>query len=581
MTSELIGKSGALRAVKRAVSAVLFFAAGGLLFAQNSGFFFGGGGGYALSAFASEDYSWGEWENKFQQSFAGFLFFGWTMGSAELGAHIGIYPKTYYIGTDANNLTSATFTHIPMLVKFGYSGGNNSLAIKPSIFGGMAMDFRQATPELPSSINPNIILNPARAASLDWRIAGGVGIDLSYAFPGDHIALFIGGSYNLLVPLFVAAGDRRLYHYPQFHAGIIIHPFGGVGGGSRARSSGGSRGGGSYGGSARPTFVQSGGGGSYGGSYSSSSYGSGARQGGQNFGDAPPSTDSELLANLRMAEEERRAELRRESDALLAIARDDGRRPAKDDKIKKEMEEHLAQISALKNEVRTQQTELSSVGFLEEADEETLDNLQRATRKVKTIRLGADDATQGSRVDTVYFFPDVSSPMMMYSLPIVDEVGRILQESSDYIVAIRGYSAPAGTMNSQMMISESRARYCAEYLNKNYGISYDRMTIEWYGAQKKSEVMETYKDRGFNRAVELVTRSKSGAHVPPELSNATRYGSPVNVLADDYMIMPGYDAFVDPSIIPSNVPPDYGPPGTGAIKSDPPQPVETGKKKKR
>ena len=116
----------------------------------------------------------------------------------------------------------------------------------------------------------------------------------------------------------------------------------------------------------------------------------------------------------------------------------------------------------------------------------------------------------GGRLDTVYFPPNTARPTVVFSLPVLDEVGEKMRGDPNLVVSIRGYAAPAGTADGQRIVSETRARYCADYLNKKYGVDYERMTIEWFGATKRPEKMGAYNESGLYRAVELVTMPKDG-----------------------------------------------------------------------
>ena len=52
------------------------------------------------------------------------------------------------------------------------------------------------------------------------------------------------------------------------------------------------------------------------------------------------------------------------------------------------------------------------------------------------------------------------------------------------------------------MVSESRARFCQNYLAQNYHITADRFTYESYGSEKEPENVTT--DWGSYRCTELI-----------------------------------------------------------------------------
>jgi outer membrane protein OmpA-like peptidoglycan-associated protein len=164
------------------------------------------------------------------------------------------------------------------------------------------------------------------------------------------------------------------------------------------------------------------------------------------------------------------------------------------------LKEQRAEIARLKAEVEQQKKELAV--------------LKSSTKEVEEVHLRGGAAENplmnGGRLDTVYFPPNTSRPTVVFSLPVLDEVGDKMRSDNSLVVSIRGYAAPAGTADGQRIVSETRARYCADYLNKKYGVDYERMTIEWYGATKKPEKTGVYNENGLYRAVELVTRTKDG-----------------------------------------------------------------------
>jgi outer membrane protein OmpA-like peptidoglycan-associated protein len=125
-----------------------------------------------------------------------------------------------------------------------------------------------------------------------------------------------------------------------------------------------------------------------------------------------------------------------------------------------------------------------------------------------TAKATATATTESIPSGTVYYSPNETKLPIVYSIPTLDAVGKKLQESGGMIVIVRGYAAAAGTTSGQNMVSEQRAKYCADYLNQKWDIPYDRMEVEWYGATQRPELSEEYKDETFNRAVDLVLVQK-------------------------------------------------------------------------
>ncbi|MDR0551929.1 MAG: OmpA family protein [Spirochaetaceae bacterium] len=202
---------------------------------------------------------------------------------------------------------------------------------------------------------------------------------------------------------------------------------------------------------------------------------------------------------------------------------------AQQEALKKAMEDQRAEIAALKKALEDQKNELANTNAQNEGDKTTLRELQKSTGGVRSSNGELSYETlPGARLDTVYFFPDMTQSVITYSLPVVDEVGRRLKENPNLTVTIRGYAAPAGSTEGQMVVSESRARYSANYLNKNYGVSLDRITIEWYGATKRPEQTGQYKDIGLYRAVELVTLPRSADISEPLVTQKLKTNSTVS-----------------------------------------------------
>jgi len=88
---------------------------------------------------------------------------------------------------------------------------------------------------------------------------------------------------------------------------------------------------------------------------------------------------------------------------------------------------------------------------------------------------------------------------------IIDRAGIALMDDPSLTITLRGYTAPFGTAEGRTELSLARAKVCAEYLKKQYGIPESRMKIEHYGAEKTPE----FKDASWEsyRCVELLLNS--------------------------------------------------------------------------
>ena len=115
------------------------------------------------------------------------------------------------------------------------------------------------------------------------------------------------------------------------------------------------------------------------------------------------------------------------------------------------------------------------------------------TRRGRTVRL----------LNAVYFEANTAVMLESYR-PILNEAGERLRANSRLRITLRGYTAPFGTAEGRAETSAARARYCAEYLTREYGIAASRITIESYGAERapdfRDATWESY------RCVELLIR---------------------------------------------------------------------------
>jgi flagellar motor protein MotB len=100
-----------------------------------------------------------------------------------------------------------------------------------------------------------------------------------------------------------------------------------------------------------------------------------------------------------------------------------------------------------------------------------------------------EETAQGRIVrllNAVYFEANNAEMIETYRT-ILDEAGLRLRAGHSLRITLRGYTAPFGTVEGRAEISAARARYCADYLSRHYGIAEHRMTIEYYGAQRSPE----------------------------------------------------------------------------------------------
>jgi outer membrane protein OmpA-like peptidoglycan-associated protein len=108
----------------------------------------------------------------------------------------------------------------------------------------------------------------------------------------------------------------------------------------------------------------------------------------------------------------------------------------------------------------------------------------------------------GVLLNTIYFNPD-STKLLTAVVPELDAIGYKMADNPGMKIAVRGYSAPAGSFLGQMKVSQARAKEAAEYLMTNFNISLDRIIIEWVGATEIPRSVMGYTNFTQYRAVEL------------------------------------------------------------------------------
>jgi hypothetical protein len=80
---------------------------------------------------------------------------------------------------------------------------------------------------------------------------------------------------------------------------------------------------------------------------------------------------------------------------------------------------------------------------------------------------------------TLYFPPERAVPVRPRPAEL-DAAGELLRSDPELRVTLRGYSAPHGTEAGRRSLSEARARFCENYLVREWGIPQERITVERY-----------------------------------------------------------------------------------------------------
>jgi outer membrane protein OmpA-like peptidoglycan-associated protein len=85
----------------------------------------------------------------------------------------------------------------------------------------------------------------------------------------------------------------------------------------------------------------------------------------------------------------------------------------------------------------------------------------------------------------------------------LDEVGKFLKGKPEAFVAVFGYTDDTGKAEYNVELSRKRAEAAANYLQKNYQLTSDRVVALWYGAENPIAGNDTAEGRAQNRRVEI------------------------------------------------------------------------------
>jgi outer membrane protein OmpA-like peptidoglycan-associated protein len=115
-----------------------------------------------------------------------------------------------------------------------------------------------------------------------------------------------------------------------------------------------------------------------------------------------------------------------------------------------------------------------------------------------------EESAEGRTVrllNAVYFEPD-SAVMIETYRPVLNAAGEGLQANPRLKISLRAYAAPRGTEAGQLAVSEIRAQFCKNYFMRYYGVTEERMDIEFYGASQAPELVDATLESW--RCVELI-----------------------------------------------------------------------------
>jgi OmpA-OmpF porin, OOP family len=90
------------------------------------------------------------------------------------------------------------------------------------------------------------------------------------------------------------------------------------------------------------------------------------------------------------------------------------------------------------------------------------------------------------------------------SKPLLDEIGKLLNNNKDLKLSIEGHTDNVGGKDANQKLSESRAASVKDYLVKNAGINAARLSTKGFGDTKPVADNGTDAGKAQNRRVELV-----------------------------------------------------------------------------
>ena|SRR6218665_2117036 len=99
-------------------------------------------------------------------------------------------------------------------------------------------------------------------------------------------------------------------------------------------------------------------------------------------------------------------------------------------------------------------------------------------------------------------FETGKSTLLKTSLPILDEVVRVMKENPNYSLAIAGHTDNVGDEAQNLILSESRAQTVASYLISK-GVSAERISAKGFGETEPKTTNDTKEGQALNRRVEF------------------------------------------------------------------------------
>jgi outer membrane protein OmpA-like peptidoglycan-associated protein len=96
------------------------------------------------------------------------------------------------------------------------------------------------------------------------------------------------------------------------------------------------------------------------------------------------------------------------------------------------------------------------------------------------------DASKHRLFAEIHFEPD-TAVLIESGRPQLEAAGRYLQANPGIWILVRTYTAPFGTSEGRFIVALDRARFCRDYLLRNFGISPERIIVETLASERLPE----------------------------------------------------------------------------------------------
>nr|WP_253916239.1 OmpA family protein [Lentimicrobium sp. S6] len=134
-------------------------------------------------------------------------------------------------------------------------------------------------------------------------------------------------------------------------------------------------------------------------------------------------------------------------------------------------------------------------------EDTTLNQPKTVDLKVKEIKVG-----EAYNIDDIHFVTN-SSELNKDAKRIIDEFLEFLIDNDNIIVEIQGHTDNVGQEETNLVLSDKRAKAVYQYLVEQ-GIPSSRLSANGYGESKPISSNETYRGRAKNRRTVFVIKKQ-------------------------------------------------------------------------